>query len=66
MLKNLGCFSLLRALLKCVNFALLLTDFSQFENKCLILFVGRQLQVLLAAGDVFLLLLSVSHLYIKG
>ena len=45
MLKNLGCFSFLRALLKCVNFALLLTDFSQLENKSLILFVGRQLQV---------------------
>ena len=38
MLKNLGCFLLLRALLKYVNFALLLTDFSQLENKCLILF----------------------------
>ena len=46
MLKNLGCFLLLRALLKCVNFALLLTDFSQLENKCLTLFLGQQLQVL--------------------
>ena len=31
-------FFVIRALLKCVKFALLLTDISELENKCLILF----------------------------